>query len=64
MRFSTTSRALPSREDWNKPGKLADFVIFDRNLVTCDPQEILESRALLTAVGGRLRWVDEGNQCV
>jgi hypothetical protein len=41
------------------PGKLADFVIFDRNLITCDPPEILTARTLLTAVGGRLRWIDE-----
>lgn len=41
------------------PGKLADFVIWDRNLVTCDPEEILGARTLLTAVGGRLRWIDE-----
>jgi predicted amidohydrolase YtcJ len=40
------------------PGKLADFVIFDRNLVTCDPEELLEATAQCTAIGGRPRWVN------
>jgi predicted amidohydrolase YtcJ len=40
------------------PGKLADFVVFDRNLVTCDPEALLEARALLTVVNGRVAWAD------
>ena len=39
-------------------GKLADFVVFDRNLVTCDPEDLLRARALLTVVGGRAVWID------
>lgn len=40
------------------PGKLADFVVFDRNLATCDPERILTARTLLTVVGGRVLWAD------
>jgi predicted amidohydrolase YtcJ len=40
------------------PGKLADFVVFDRNLVTCDPEELLQARAVLTVVNGRTVWAD------
>jgi hypothetical protein len=39
-------------------GKLADFVVFDRNLVTCDPDAILTARTLLTVVGGRAVYAD------
>jgi predicted amidohydrolase YtcJ len=42
-------------------GKLADFVVFDRNLVTCDDPMILEARALLTVVGGSAVWVEPGS---
>jgi predicted amidohydrolase YtcJ len=40
------------------PGKLADFVVFDRNLVTCDPEDLLNANALLTVVNGRAVWAD------
>jgi len=40
------------------PGKLADFVVFDRNLATCDPERILTARTWLTVVGGRVLWAD------
>lgn len=40
------------------PGKLADFVVFDQNLVTCDPDRILDASAQLTVVGGRVVWVE------
>jgi len=43
------------------PGKLADFVVFDRNLVTCDPDALLDARALLTVVNGRPAWADPKN---
>jgi hypothetical protein len=40
------------------PGKEADLVVFDRNLVTCDPEKILTARVLLTLIGGRAFWRD------
>jgi hypothetical protein len=39
------------------PGKEADVVLFDRNLVTCDPEEIPEARVWATLIGGVARWV-------
>ncbi len=40
------------------PGKQADFTVFDRNLVTCDPERLLDARVLLTVVGGTPAWAD------
>jgi predicted amidohydrolase YtcJ len=40
------------------PGKLADFVVLDRNLATCDPESILTARPLLSVMGGEVRWLD------
>lgn len=36
-----------------EPGKLADFVVLDRDIMTVDPEEILETKVLMTIVGGR-----------
>ncbi len=36
------------------PGKLADVTVFDRDILTCPPEQILESRALMTIVDGRI----------
>jgi predicted amidohydrolase YtcJ len=35
-------------------GKLADFTVFDRDLMTIDEAEILESENVMTIVGGRI----------
>jgi predicted amidohydrolase YtcJ len=40
------------------PGKDADFVVWDRDLVTCDPDGLLTARARLTVMGGRVTWRD------
>ncbi len=42
------------------PGKHADVTVFDRNLVTCDPQDLLAARVLLTLRDGRVTWRDPG----
>ena len=39
-------------------GSLADFVVFDRNLITCDPRDILLSRTWLTVVNGQPVYVN------
>lgn len=33
-------------------GKLADFIVVDRDIMTCPPAEILETRVLRTVIGG------------
>lgn len=35
------------------PGYLADFVVLDRDITACDPEEITAARVLATFVGGR-----------
>lgn len=42
------------------PGKLADFTVFDRNLLTCSDDELLQAKILLTVIGGRV--VFDGRQ--
>ena len=36
------------------PGKLADFTVFDRNLLTCADAELLQAKVLLTVIGGQI----------
>lgn len=37
-----------------EPGKLADIIVLDRDILTMDPEELLELRVLKTIVDGRL----------
>ncbi len=37
-----------------EPGKLADMVVLDRDILTVDPEEIIETKALMTIVGGEV----------
>jgi hypothetical protein len=37
-----------------EPGKLADMVVLDRDILTIDPQEIIDTKALMTVVGGEV----------
>jgi hypothetical protein len=37
-----------------EPGKLADLIVVDRDLLTCDDETIRDTRVLRTYVGGRL----------
>lgn len=37
-----------------EPGKLGDFTVFDRNLLTCPEDELPRAKVLLTVVGGRV----------
>lgn len=35
-----------------EPGKLADFIVIDRDVMACDPADIPETRVLRTVIGG------------
>jgi hypothetical protein len=35
------------------PGKLADLIVLDRDIFTCDPMAIAEARVEATMIGGR-----------
>jgi len=37
-----------------EPGKLADIVVLDRDILTIDPNEIIEAKAVMTIVGGEV----------
>ena len=37
-----------------EPGKLADFVVLDRDVLACPVDEIREARVLTTALGGEI----------
>ena len=39
-----------------EPGKIADFSVFDRDLMSVPEAEILEANAVMTVVGGEIVW--------
>jgi predicted amidohydrolase YtcJ len=41
------------------PGKLADLVVLDRDIFTCDPIAIAKTQVLATMIGGKFVWEDE-----
>jgi hypothetical protein len=41
------------------PGKLADFVVFDRDILTVPPRELLQARVLRTVIGGKTVFRDQ-----
>jgi predicted amidohydrolase YtcJ len=57
LRAYTVDAAYASFDEGRKgmlaPGRLADFVMLDRNLFEIAPEEIREAKVLLTVVGGR-----------
>ena len=42
-----------------EPGKLADFVVLDRDVLSVPPREILETRVVKTIIGGEVVWQSE-----
>lgn len=58
LRSYTIDNAYAGFEETTKgslvPGKLADFVILDRDLLTCPAEDILTTKVLKTFIGGRL----------
>ena len=54
--YTAGSAAAAGREDelgQIAPGMLADFVVLDRDVTACDPDQIQSARVLATFVGGR-----------
>ena len=39
-----------------EPGKLGDLTVFDRDIVRCEPHELLEAHPLMTVVGGEVAY--------
>jgi predicted amidohydrolase YtcJ len=37
-----------------EPGKLADLIVLDRDITTVPPEELLETRVLMTVVDGKI----------
>lgn len=56
----TLGNAFAAKEDHLKgslkPGKLADIIIIDKNLLTCPENEILATKVLFTIVGGEIKY--------
>jgi N-acyl-D-aspartate/D-glutamate deacylase len=42
------------------PGKLADLVVLDRDIFTCDPMEIAETKVVATMIGGQFVYGEYG----
>ena len=43
-----------------EPGKWADFTIIDRDILTCDPELIPETKVIYTIVGGEVKYTAAG----
>jgi len=56
LRAFTLDAAYAAFEEANKGslevGKLADFIVIDRDIMTCEPRAILETKVLQTVIGG------------
>ena len=61
----TLGNAFAAKEDHLKgslrPGKLADIIIIDKNLLTCPEDEILSAKVLYTIVGGEIKYKAPNN---
>ena len=62
LRAFTLDAAYAAFEEGQKgslePGKLADFIVIDRDVMTCEPREIVETRVLQTVIGGEAVYSD------
>ena len=56
----TMANALAAFEEGDKgsvtPGKYADLVMLSNNLLTCDDNEIMQTRVLMTMVDGQIKY--------
>jgi predicted amidohydrolase YtcJ len=64
IRFYTINNAWLGQEESSKgslePGKFADLILVDRDLLKCPLDEFKDTKVLLTIVGGKVVW--EGNR--
>ena len=60
IRFYTVNNARLNFEERAKgsiqPGKYADLIMIDRNVLKCPVDEVRGTRVLLTMVGGKVVW--------
>jgi len=60
VRFYTLNNARLNFEERMKgslePGKLADLIMIDRDILKCPPEKIRGTKVLLTMVGGKIVW--------
>ncbi|MEL6133878.1 MAG: amidohydrolase family protein, partial [Bacteroidota bacterium] len=60
LRSYTLDAAYGAFEDQKKgsiePGKYADFAVLSHDIITCPEREILQTEALMTFVGGKLKY--------
>jgi predicted amidohydrolase YtcJ len=58
IRLYTINNAYLTHEEKTKgslePGKLADFILIDRDVLTCPTKDVAGTRVLMTVVGGRV----------
>jgi predicted amidohydrolase YtcJ len=56
----TMANAIAQFEEKDKgsltPGKYADIVMLSKNLVSCGEEEILETKVLMTMIGGKVKY--------
>ena len=60
VRLYTIDNAYLNHEEKEKGslevGKLADFIIIDRDVMTCPTKEVRDVKVLLTVVGGKVAY--------
>ena len=60
IRLYTINNAFLTFEEKEKgslePGKLADFIVLDRDILTCPVDEVRSIRVSQTYLGGKLVW--------
>ena len=65
LRAATRNAAYSLRQDVQtgslEPGKFADLIVLDRNLLQIDPAAIAGTQVLLTMVGGRIVYQAQGS---
>jgi len=63
LRAYTSTAAYAAFEEGEKgklaPGRLADFVLLSRDILSIPPEEIVRTRVLATVVGGRVLYEEK-----